>query len=198
MSIQHYGRVGKLITQFHNTVEDIGQFLPVRPSNMTAAFRRLLHHERHMTATLRCHFDSPLGVEVVNSRHDPARYLREILLRRVTDGLAVEYGLLNADLPRLPETLRNELINGQQPFGQLIADQRWQTCVSVDQLWRIEVGPALAAITDLTPGEITFGRLASIEIDNTPAIEVLEIMLPGEPAAPHRPAESPRIAGSLP
>ncbi|XOV89646.1 MAG: hypothetical protein ACFHX7_07115 [Pseudomonadota bacterium] len=190
--------MGKLITQFHNTVEDIGQFLPVRPSNMTADFRRLLHHERHMTPTLRFHFDSPLGVEVVNSRHDTDRYQREILLRRVTDGVAVEFGLLNADLARLPDSLSAELLAGKHPFGQLIVDQRWQTSVSVDQLWRIEVGPALAAITALSAGDITFGRLASIMIDSVPAIEVLEIILPDQSAEQRRQVESRRIAKSWP
>jgi hypothetical protein len=176
VSIEQYRRVSQLVTQFHDRVEDIGQFQPLDAGDMATPFRQLLHHQRHMTTALRRHFDSPLTVDVLATVQEPSRYQREILLRRMTDGITVEYGLLNADLSRLPKALCDALETGKYPFGQVIVDQGWNTSVAVDQLWRIDIGPALATIVGCEPGLVTFGRLASIAIDGSAAIEVLEIV----------------------
>lgn len=173
---QPYTRVTNLVTAFHDKVADVGQFIAVSADDVPARSRELLHHGQHMTARLQCHYKVAMSVDVLRSVQSGKDYQREILLRRASDNVIVEYGVLKADLAQLPAKLQAALIDADRPFGQLIPDLGLHSRVSVDQLWRVISGQALATITGLEPAGTTFARLVSIAIEQVPAIEVLEIL----------------------
>lgn len=176
MFTQPYTRVANLVTEFHDAVADVGQFVAVSADEIPAQFRELLHHGQHMTARLQCRYEVAMTVDVLRSVQSGGDYQREILLRRANDNVIVVYGVLKADLARLPAKLQQALIDADRPFGQLIADLGLHSRVRVDQLWRVTSGQALATMTGLDPAGTTFARLVSIAIEHAPAIEVLEIL----------------------
>ncbi|MEX1237718.1 MAG: hypothetical protein WD994_05580, partial [Pseudomonadales bacterium] len=64
--------------------------------------------------------------------------------------------------------------------GQLVQDLTLTSSVTVEQFWRIEVGAQIAVRTELGIGEVTFGRLVSIEIAGSSAVQALEILMPDQ------------------
>ncbi|MEX0942661.1 MAG: hypothetical protein WD002_08965 [Pseudomonadales bacterium] len=170
----------ELITCFFDTVEELGQFLPIGAGNMTAPFRRLLDHEQHMTAVLTRNNQSRLVVDVLAERQTRSHYQREVLLRREADQVVVEYGMLQVDRNRLPAIVNDAIACADRPFGQLVQDLTLTSSVTVEQFWRIEVGAQIAVRTELGIGEVTFGRLVSIEIAGSSAVQALEILMPDQ------------------
>lgn len=165
-----------LVSLFHPDLESFGHIRLATPERMPEAARQLLDHRSHMTVAMeRVH--GPVTLRVVDRGEDAVgRYAREILLRRA-DGRVVQHGIVRLDLRRLaPQTaaaIRAEAI----PLGRILIDAGLLRDVHDVALLEIEPGPHLRRLFD--NDRTTHGRVATIDLDGVPAVELLEIVAPG-------------------
>ena len=73
---------------------------------MPEPYRRLLVHNGDMTSRLEDFHGGPVELEVLHREHATEAYRREVLLRTVSGGEAVEYGAIEIDLAAFDRELR--------------------------------------------------------------------------------------------
>jgi chorismate-pyruvate lyase len=144
------------------------------------AARRLLDHRSHMTVAMeRLH--GPVRLEVVDCGEDSAgRYAREILLVRA-DGRVVQHGIVRIDLRRLVAETAAAIRAAAIPLGRILIEAGLLRDVHDVSLLQIDPGPHLRRLfgTDAAPA---YGRVATIDLDGVPTVELLEIVAPGSVA----------------
>jgi len=144
----------------------------------------MLAHSAHMTVTLEKRHDSPVSVDVLESRTTDSHYLRKIILRRTSDNRVVQYGIVRLALNALKPVVRDEIMAQETPLGRVLIKHDVLRQVQLNALWQVECGEELTSIFEI-PGEkaeklFTYGRTALIYCDGEPAVELLEIVAPEE------------------
>ncbi len=170
--------VTALVYLFHNELSVIGEFHPVDAAQLPAAYRRLLAHPEHMTVSVEAFYGTRVVLEVLQKCRDDSHYSREILLRRVTDGAVVQYGIVRLDWTRLDEEVRRDILTECIPLGRTLIEHNVLREVEVLQLWQIYCGHRLTSLFGVENSRRTFGRSAIIHCNGEPAIELLEIVAP--------------------
>ena len=168
----------ELISLFHDSVEELGQFEPVDVAHLPDSFRALLAHHDHMTVTIEAWHNSLVDVRVLSEHRDGNLYARQILLTRQRDHGVVQYGIMRIDLSGLPEIVRLEIESHALPLGRIMIRHHLMREVELEQLYRITPGPTLKAflkLPDGSPREL-YGRTARILVEGEPAVELLEIV----------------------
>jgi len=165
---------------FHAVPAEFAVFSTVISESVPARPRQLLAHRGHMTEAMeRCH-GGPVGLRVVARRDEASgRYAREILLT-APSGRVVQHGIVRIDLARLAPDTAAAIRAERTPLGRILIAAGLMCVVDDVQLLRVEPGPRLRTLVGDVPGG-TFGRVAEIKLDGSPAIELLEIVA-AEPA----------------
>ena len=160
--------------------EEFGRFVEVAADVVPDGPRRLLDHRSHMTVAMeRLH--GPVRLEVVDCGEDSAgRYAREILLVRA-DGRVVQHGIVRIDLRRLVAETAAAIRAAAIPLGRILIEAGLLRDVHDVSLLQIDPGPHLRRLfgTDAAPA---YGRVATIDLDGVPTVELLEIVAPGSVA----------------
>lgn len=173
-----------LAGEFWNPPEAIGHVRQVEAKLVPLSYRELLDHCSHMTVAMeRRHGGAvQLRVENVNDASGVRRYAREILLLGPA-GDVVQYGIVRIDLSAVAAHTAAAIRAGNVPLGRLLIEAGVLRDVRDVLLIEIACGPRLmglfgrkAAERDAAP--ITFGRVAAIDLDGQPAVELLEIAAP--------------------
>ncbi len=165
-----------LLGLFPETTLGVGVFQEATAEELPDSFRRLLAHDDHMTLAVESFHHCPVSVEVIHSRTDGNAYIREILLRRVTDQEVVQYGIVRLQLDALSQPTRDKILSEKIPLGRVLIEHGVLRQVELVSLWRIETGPRLGQFFSFPPGTITYGRTAMIHFGDHPALELLEIV----------------------
>lgn len=167
-----------LLKLFPPPDEPLGQFFPVLAADMPAEYRCLLDHQEHMTVAVEAFHESLVSVQVLDTRVTPTHYARQILLRRQTDGAVVQYGIMRVSLNCLSPQVRSEIEAQRRPLGRILVRHNVLRTIHVHGLWRIDPGAALCRYLEMKQPQVIYGRTAGIDLDGTPAVEVLEIVTP--------------------
>lgn len=170
-------RARGLAADFWDSAEDIGRMRAVAAADMPPACRALLDHTSHMTVAMEKRHGGPVGVRVLAVRQAGATgYAREILL---TDpaGEVVQYGIVRIDLSAVDAATAAAIRAGHTPLGRVLIDAGVLREVHDVSLVEVVPGPRLAAL--LGAAAPVFGRVATIDLDGRPAVELLEIVAPG-------------------
>lgn len=190
----------ELISLFYSRLSDLGQFTGVTAESCSDAYQRMLAHSAHMTVTLEKRHESPVSVDVLESRTTESHYLRKIILRRTSDNRVVQYGIVRLALNALKPVVRDEIMAQETPLGRVLINHNVLRQVQLNALWKVECGQELTEIFEIpeksstkfsgetvekiagAPAEklVTFGRTALIYCDGEPAVELLEIVAPEE------------------
>jgi chorismate-pyruvate lyase len=169
-----------LVSLFHPDAAAFGDLRLVAAKQVPEAARRLLDHRSHMTVAMeRLH--GPVRLEVVDCGEDSAgRYAREILLVRA-DGRVVQHGIVRIDLRRLVAETAAAIRAAAIPLGRILIEAGLLRDVHDVSLLQIDPGPHLRRLfgTDAAPA---YGRVATIDLDGVPTVELLEIVAPGSVA----------------
>lgn len=165
-----------LIGLFYDDPTMLGDFVEIDSIRMPEPARSLLNHDHHMTVTVEKYHSSPVSVDVLRQRRDEDCYSREILLRRETDGEAVQYGIVRLDLNCLNPAVRDEILRHEKPLGRVLIEHDVLRRVKSKSMYQISAGPALSQLLQVAPGSTLYGRTAIIFTDLNPAIELLEIV----------------------
>jgi hypothetical protein len=169
----------ELIRVFHPDSGPFGRLRLAAPESVPAAARQLLDHQSHMTVAMeRRH--GPVWLAVVDRRDDPSgRYAREILLH-AADGRVVQHGIVRIDLRRLGAEIATAIRGESIPLGRILIAAGLLCDVHDVALVEIEPGPHLQRLFG-TAAATVYGRVATIDLDGVPAVELLEIVAPDLP-----------------
>lgn len=166
-----------LIGLFYENSTDLGQFEEVEPRDMPEPFRQLLAHDHHMTVTVEAYHGCPVNVEVVETDWSGDLYSRKILLRRSTDDVVVQFGIVRLDLRYLEQDVIDEIKSEKIPLGRVLIQHNVLREVQLAELWKCHCGPDLHRY--LGPQwQTVYGRTALIYCNGEPVIELLEIVTP--------------------
>jgi hypothetical protein len=167
----------ELVALFHPDGESFGRLAATTPARMPEEARRLLDHRSHMTVAMERLHGGPVRLRVIDRREDAAgRYAREILLI-APDGRVVQHGIVRIDLRRLAAEVADAIRSESLPLGRILIDAGLLRDVHGVALLEIAPGPHLSRLFDTTAAT-THGRVATIDLDGVPAVELLEIVAP--------------------
>lgn len=183
-------RARRLVRLFHRDGEGFGRFAAVDAKDVPEPFRGLLDHASHMTVVMERFYGGPVEVVVVavrggdgGSADGRAWYEREILLRSAA-GQFVQYGIVRIDLGCVSPAVADRIRAAREPLGRILIAAGMLLEVQRVGLLGVDIGPEFEAIVELDPAmeplqRRTFGRVAEIALDGAPAVELLEIVVPG-------------------
>ena len=83
-------------------------------------YRTLLVHNGDMTSRLENFYRGPVELDVLHCEDATDVYRREVLLRTVSGGEAVEYGAIEIELAAFDRDLRARIREGRTPLGGLL------------------------------------------------------------------------------
>lgn len=156
------------------------EFVPA--DDVPEPYRTLLVHEHHMTVTVEAHHGDFVDVRILDRRHVHDTYERKILLALQGTGKIVQFGLVRIHLQYCSPPVRAAIITGKTPLGRILINHQVLRRIEPTAFLRVVPGPEMMTWFGLTEPTPTYGRLALIHCNNKPAIELLEIVAPEEPA----------------
>lgn len=172
----YIGSVSRLADVLGKELSEVGEFHPVQPDQLPAAYRTLLAHTGHMTVTLEAFHNSLMDVQVLHEAASDASYAREILLSRQSDGGVVQYGLVRIWLGDLPADVVNEIQARETPLGRVLIRHGLLRDVELLSFWQITPSEAVKNHFGITDSQPVYGRSAQILVDGRPTVQLLEIV----------------------
>lgn len=153
----------------------------VSAAETPAPYDALLAHNGHMTAMVERFYGTPVDVRVLARRIDDSTYSREIVLTRRDTGTVVQFALARYDLHAVSTIVRDEILSEQVPIGRVLLNHGVNCRVELGGLLKISIGPELAAHLQASRDGVTYGRIARLICDDTPAFLVGEVLAPVTP-----------------
>ncbi|MES2788742.1 MAG: hypothetical protein V4719_03905 [Planctomycetota bacterium] len=149
------------------------------PSALTPEpYKSLLVHEHHMTVTMESYHGSSVDVRVLEERLDGEDYCRKILLLKSGTETVVQFGIVRLHLQFVSPIVRDEILAGNIPLGRVLINHDVLRQIDLGAILKLSTGPQMAEHFRCPPGEITYGRLATIFCDQRPAIDLFEVSAP--------------------
>lgn len=164
---------------FYSDPSQLGIFRSVEPAAVPGPYQELLVHENHMTVTVERYHGGPVDVDVLATHTTGHHYARKILLRRHSDRKVVQFGIMRLNFRHVSEEVRQEVESQRTPLGRVLIQHNVLREIRLLQLWQVEMGPDLQMLFGLPEQQWTYGRTALIDVDGEPAVELLEIVIPG-------------------
>jgi len=171
---------------------EFGLITSVPADQVPEPARTLLDHRSHMTVAMEQFYGGEVRLRVVaRLSEQPAAppnndwYAREILLE-TEGGTIVQHGIVRIDLTHLAATTAAEIRAARRPLGRILIEAGMLREVHGVSLLRVVPGPHLRNLLDRQAGEdpatvdSLYGRVAAIELDGRPAVELLEIVVPNQ------------------
>ena len=143
-------------------------------------YRTMLVHEHHMTISMESWHRCSVDVEVLESRFQDGLYLRKIRLLKSGTSRAVQFGYVRFNLELVTEQVRKEILEEKVPLGRILIQHNVFRHVELGAILQFTVGPGLARWLQMPEQAVTWGRLATIFCNGSPAIDLLEISAPLE------------------
>jgi chorismate-pyruvate lyase len=170
-------KVVRLMLAFFGDAE-IPAVEAVDAQQVPPAYRTLLAHAGHMTERLEQHHGAPVEVRPHSIRREGDIYGRRIDL--VIDGRAapVMTAVMIFNLGLVSAAVRQEILRADTPLGHVLIRHRILRRVAVDALLRFDADDPLVARFGRTQAAPAYGRLATIDCDGRPAVDLLEIVAP--------------------
>jgi chorismate-pyruvate lyase len=169
---------------------NFGAIRSVAPSQVPEPARTLLDHHSHMTVAMERFHGGDVRLRVVASVNDgsgkpthPAWYAREILLE-TQGGKIVQHGIVRIDLTTLNAAAAQAIREARRPLGRILIEAGMLREVHSVSLLEVEPGPHLNSLFRLpdrgaaAADAPVYGRVADIQLDGRPAVELLEIVAP--------------------
>ena len=135
------------------------RFIKCEPDEMPQLFRTLLVHTGDMTSKLEKQHSSKIGLEILQSgRGEQGHYYREVVLRSIHTGEAVEYGAIEIFLEALPLRVQEEILAGQVPLGGLLNSHGVDYHSRPQAFFRVHKEPSLCELLRVPLEKELYGR----------------------------------------
>ena len=141
-------------------------------------YRQMLVHELHMTVTMEAFHKCAVEVNVIDQRFENDLYLRRSLLRKSGTDRIVQLGYVRFNFEYVTECVKKEILAGVIPLGRVLIQHNVLRHVDLGAIIRFTAGPGLVRRLQMKEGQITYGRMATIFCNGSPAIDLLEISAP--------------------
>ena len=138
-------------------------------------YKKLLAHDHHMTLAMEDHHGCTVDVKILDRKDVNNCYCRKILLTKSGTEEVVQFGIVKFDFQYVTEAVKNEITKGEIPLGRILINHNVLRHIDLGAILKITCGPALAEYLQMEPGEVTYGRLATIFCNGQPAVDLLEI-----------------------
>lgn len=157
--------------------EEATACVPIAAEALPPTARRLLAHSEHMTSTLASFYGEAVALRVLQERDTGVSgYLRRIALFLPSSGRVVEYGVVWIDFSRLPASVCDEIRSHRRPLGEVLIAHNVLRRVRPQHFVHYSRGAAFLTVFDESDRGAAYGRLATIECDEQPAIRLLEVV----------------------
>jgi chorismate-pyruvate lyase len=167
-----------LVALFYEDAKLLGGCKEAAFDDLPTDHQRLLYHQEHMTVAMEAYHESLVSVDVLATRLTDTHYARKILLRRQSDNVVVQFGIMRINLECIGDDVRAEIESQQRPLGRILVRHNALRMIRLDRLWHVTPGDDLRELFSLGDAATTYGRTAGIDLNGTPAVEVLEIVAP--------------------
>ena len=171
----------ELVSLFFERREELGAFRQAEPVVVPDQPRMLLDHDDHMTVTVEAFHQSPVRVDVLQTLMTDRHYARKILLRRTSDDVVVQFGIVRLDLWQLSEPVQQQIKSQQTPLGRILISNDVMRKVECVALWEVTPAESLREFFACDSEDLAYGRTALIHCNGEPAVELLEIVAPNQP-----------------
>ncbi|MCA9048408.1 MAG: hypothetical protein KDA89_06750 [Planctomycetaceae bacterium] len=141
-------------------------------------YHRMLVHEHHMTVTMESFHDCSVDVEVVDSRSEGDTYSRKILLKKHGTEVVVQFGIVRFNFEFVTAAVRREIESEDVPLGRVLIQHNVLRHIDLGAILKFRAGPGLARYLNMDVNQETFGRMATIFCNGSPAVDLLEISAP--------------------
>jgi hypothetical protein len=174
-------------------LDDFGGLRSVASNDVPEPARTLLDHRSHMTVAMERFHGGDVRLRVVSQAdgtgaHSPRSgwYAREILLETQA-GTIVQHGIVRIDLSHLDPAAAAAIREARRPLGRILIDAGMLREVHSVRLLEIVPGPHLQTLfaglavprpTPIAAATPVYGRVADIQLDGRPTVELLEIVAP--------------------
>ncbi|MCU0939094.1 MAG: hypothetical protein MUC86_08090 [Burkholderiaceae bacterium] len=145
---------------------------------LPAPYRPLLAHAGHMTEVLERHHGGALRVAPYRIRREGDIYGRRIDLFAAGVDDPVMTGIMIFNLALVAPTVRDEIVSAQSPLGEILIRHRILRRVVPDAFLAFDATDPLVARFGKAANQPAYGRLATIDCDQRPAVDLLEIVRP--------------------
>lgn len=154
--------------------------------------RSLLAHPHHMTVALEERHGAPVQLEVLDRRCDVDGYARKLCLHIDSPGRLGEaaslgdsrryvlHGIMRFHLEVCDEAVRDAVLDENVPLGRILIDRGVMRRLDPKAFCRVPMSAQLRSLYGAPEARETYGRIAVIVCDGYPAIELLEIIAPGD------------------
>jgi chorismate-pyruvate lyase len=141
-------------------------------------YHRMLVHEHHMTVTMEAYHDCSVDVNVLESRFEDDLYLRKILLKKCGTSDVVQFGLVRFNFDYVTTAVKDEILAQKTPLGRVLIQHNVLRHIDLGAIIRFSADVGLCKYLPMSPGQITYGRMATIFCNGAPAVDLLEISSP--------------------
>ena len=141
-------------------------------------YRSLLVHGGHMTEVLERHHGGALSVHPYRIGREGDIYGRRLDLRVAGDEAPVMTGIMIFNLALVGDAVRDEILEAAAPLGEILIRHRILRRVAPEAFLEFDARDPLAARFGLPAPRPAWGRLATIDCDGRPAVDLLEIVRP--------------------
>lgn len=168
-----------LFCTIHSRV--LPEITPLFGQQMPEPYKKLLVHERNMTATLEDYHEGTIYIERLNMVPGDEETSREVVLRLEKNDLPVEYGASRIFLGSLPEKAVELIAEGKIPLGTLLRTCDCRHTVEPSGFFRLRPTPFFDDIFGNWNGTVLYGRRNTlVALNGTPIAEVCEILPPSD------------------
>lgn len=149
------------------------------PSALTPEpYKRMLVHDQHMTVTMEKYHGSKVDVKIIDRHLDGDIYSRKILLLKTGTDEVVQFGVVRFHFEYVTPQVRDEILEGKTPLGRVLINHNVLRHIDLGAILRITPGEELRGYFRMSPGEVTYGRMATIFCNHQPAVDLLEVSAP--------------------
>jgi len=158
--------------------QDVGSFQEIPGNDIPPPYQGLLVHEHHMTVTVEAHHGQLVDVKVLQVHKEKDVYARKILLTLQGTGKVVQFGIMRVHLKYCSAEVTEEILAERTPLGRILIENNVLRRIEPTAYLRVTPGPGMMTWFGLKEPRITYGRLALIHWNGSPAVELLEIVAP--------------------
>lgn len=141
-------------------------------------YHRMLVHEHHMTITMESYHDCSVEVQVVESKFVGDLYCRKILLNKQGLDQNVQFGIVRFNFEYVTDSVREQIESESIPLGRVLIQNNVLRHIDLGAIVKFQAGPGLGRYLQMETGQETYGRMATIFCNGSPAVDLLEISSP--------------------
>ena len=155
-------------------------FINCEPDAIPRVLHGLLVHSGDMTSKLEGYHGSKITLEVLQSGNgNRGQYYREVLLRSVNTGDALEYGAIEIFLETLPKAVQDEILRGKVPLGGLLNGHGVHYHSRPQAFFRVHKEPVLCELLRVPLHSELYGRCNILCTESGSVLaRILEVLPP--------------------